>query len=372
MSVTIPWAKPFLSGREKEYVTAALDSTWISGGPFVDRFEQEFAKLHDVPEAITTSNGTTALMLTMLALNLQPGDEVIVPAFGFMAPANMVIMAGATPVFVEVLPDTWCISPSAVNQAITRRTRAVVAIHTYGNTCDLGALQLICGMHGVALIEDCAEAAFSVYRGRHVGTIGDFGCFSFHAAKTITTGEGGMVLALDEQTRHNMRLIRSQGMDACSPRYWHTVVGHNFRLTNMQAAIGCAQLERLDTVCSRRIMMGQLYAARLRDIDGVEMQTTTEGAALVPWAVAIRLTPSVFGSRDTAMRRLLDAGIETRPGFYVASSMPIYRRYATNLLPVSEGIAETVIVLPSYPELTVDEIDFVCGELKRLQRYRTK
>lgn len=361
----IPWAKPRITNQDKQLVTEALDSTWVSGGPFVDRFERAFADLHGVGDAITTSNGTTALMLAMLALNLRPGDEVIVPAFGFMAPANMVIALGATPVFVEVLADTWCIDPKAAHRAVTAQTRAVVATHTYGNVCDLATLRALCDSKRIALIEDCAEAAFSEYRHKYVGTIGDFGCFSFQATKTITTGEGGIVLARDTSKFDMLRLIRSHGMS--QRRYWHLLIGHNFRLTNMQAALGCSQLGRLNEICCRRLAMQQKYAARLVGIDGLALQTVTDGALPIPWAVAVQLEPRAFGERDGVLRRMLDVGVETRPGFYAASQMPLYCRFIDKSLDVSEDVASKVLVLPSFPELTDDEIDRVCENLLEMR-----
>ena len=196
--IQYPWAKPVFLGKEQEYVKDALASTWISGGTYVDRFERAFGKLIKASEVITTSNGTTALYLAMLGLGIGPGDEVIVPGFTFVAAANMVIAAGAKPIFVDVDRDTWCINPACVVKAITKKTKAVCAVHLYGNVCDMKALQALCKKHKLFLIEDAAQAAFSSYQGQYAGTLSDVGTFSFQATKTIAMGEGGCVVTKDK------------------------------------------------------------------------------------------------------------------------------------------------------------------------------
>ncbi|MCA9130864.1 MAG: aminotransferase class I/II-fold pyridoxal phosphate-dependent enzyme, partial [Planctomycetales bacterium] len=237
----IPWATPSYWGREREYVNDALESVWISGGPYVDRFELEFANALGVAHAITVSNGTTALHLAMLGLEIEPGDEVILPGFGFMAAANIVLHMGARPVFADVDPATWCMDPESVAAKVSNRTKAIVPIHTYGCAADLSSLRNLCMSKGIALIEDAAEALGTKFGGLQVGTVGAVGTFSFHATKTITTGEGGMVTTNDDALNERMRLFRNHGMSG--RRYYHHVAGHNFRMTNLQAALGCAQLE---------------------------------------------------------------------------------------------------------------------------------
>lgn len=361
----IPWAKPNLGAKENRYLRNALASTWISGGPYVERLEREFLLRHRSRYGMAVSNGTTALQLALLALDIGPGDEVIVPGFTFVAPGNMVLAVGARPVFVEIDPEIWCVDPAAVERAVTPRTKAIIAVHIYGNVCDMDALGAIARRRGLFLVEDAAEAAFSRYKGRLAGTMGDIGCFSFQATKTITTGEGGFVLAKRKEHGDRMRLIANHGMRP-GKRYWHDAVGHNFRLTNMQAAVGCAQLERLDGFVKDRARMARLYRKHLAGIGGAAMQTMRPEVAPVVWAIAVRLDPARFpGGRDEVMRNLAGHGIETRPGFYPFGAMPLYK---SRRLPVCEAVGRTVISLPSFPDLSEREIKLVCDRLKALAR----
>jgi perosamine synthetase len=365
----ISWAKPTFGGNEERYLVEALKSTWVSGGPFVDRFEREFADHHESPFAIATSNGTTALHLALLGVGIDLDDEVIVPGFGFMAAANVAINLGAVPVFVDVDPRTWCIDPTAVERAITPRTRAIVAVHTYGNVCDMDAIVAIAARHNVALVEDAAEAAFSRRGDKRAGTTGTVNCFSFQATKTIATGEGGMVLIRDELAYDQMRLWHSHGMRP-GRRYWHEIAGHNFRMTNLQAAIGCAQLEQLNWILTMRNRVDCSYLRHLDGIEGVTRQHFDADVDPVIWAIAVKLDPRAFqGDRDWVIGEMLARGIETRPGFYAASQQPLYqhRRWCSEL-PVSEDVAANVIALPCFVDLTEDEIARVCDALRSLRR----
>lgn len=365
MKNKIPWAKPNLGMRERRLLKDALDSTWISGGPYVERLERDFLLRHRLRYGLAVSNGTTALQLALLALGIGPGDEVIVPGFTFVAPGNMVLAVGARPVFVEIDSKTWCIDPAAVERAVNKKTKAIIAVHVYGNLCDMDTLADIARRHGIALVEDAAEAAFSSYNGRLAGTMGDIGCFSFQATKTITTGEGGFIMTRRRELWKRMRLIGNHGMRR-SKRYWHDRIGYNFRLTNMQAAIGCAQLERVDGFIKDRARMIELYRKHLKGIGGVTMQRFPPEVAPVVWAVAVRLDPACFKSgRDTVMRRLARSGIETRPGFYPYSVMPIYK---SRKLPICEAVGSAVISLPSFPALRERDIAFICENLKALSR----
>jgi perosamine synthetase len=267
----IPWAKPTLYGDEIDTVVDALRSTWISGGPYVDAFEDEIARRLDSPYAIAVSNGTTALHLAFLGLGIGPGDEVIVPGFTFVAAANMALAVGANLVFADVDPSTWLLEPASVARLISPRTRAIVVVHLYGNVADMDALLEIAGEHRTAVVEDAAEAAFCRHKGRFAGTMGDVGTLSFQATKTITTGEGGMVLTGDEQMFRRMLLLRDHGMRQ-DKRYWHDVVGYNYRLTNLQAALGCAQLRHLDTIRAERARVHRTYRNCLAGINNFQQQ----------------------------------------------------------------------------------------------------
>ncbi|HEY1816678.1 MAG TPA: DegT/DnrJ/EryC1/StrS family aminotransferase [Kofleriaceae bacterium] len=365
MTETIPWAKPVVSDRERRYLIDALDSSWISGGPYVDRFEREFVRYHEAAHGLTASNGTTALHMAFLALGIGPGDEVVVPGYTFVAPGNMVIACGATPVFADIDPATWCVDPASVERCIGPRTKAIVVVHVYGNVCDMDALSALAARHQLPIVEDVAEAAFSRYRGRPAGTFGELGCFSFQATKTITMGEGGFVLSRSLPLFEKMRVLRDHGMRK-DKRYWHEVVGFNFRLTNLQAAIGFAQFEQIEEVIVRRRAVIEAYRARLDGVPGIELQRFRPEVDPVVWAVAARLEPSAFTrDRDGVIGALAEAGIETRPGFYPFSVLPPYE---SQRLPVAEEVGAQVISVPSFPTLTVDQIDHVCDQLVSLRR----
>ncbi|WP_428623630.1 DegT/DnrJ/EryC1/StrS family aminotransferase, partial [Sedimenticola sp.] len=239
----IPWMEPVYWGNEEKYVVDALKSSWISGGKYTDLFEGRFANYIGAKYALTTSNGTSALHLAYLGLGLVAGDEIIVPGYCFMAAANVAINIGLKPVFVDVDRDTWCLSPADVERKITSKTKAIIPVHTYGNVSDMTPIIELANRYGLFVIEDAAESLGSKYAGQQSGTIGDVGTFSFHATKTVTTGEGGMVVTDNEDVYKRMVLYRNHGMGV--RRYWHEVPGYNFRLTNLQAALGLAQLEKI-------------------------------------------------------------------------------------------------------------------------------
>ncbi|HAM34804.1 MAG TPA: DegT/DnrJ/EryC1/StrS family aminotransferase [Elusimicrobia bacterium] len=364
-SLRYPWAKPCFGRKEKEYVADALESSWISGGPYVERLEKEFIRRNGAAYGLSTSNGTTALHLALWALGIGPGDEVIVPGFTFVAPGNMVLALGATPVFVDIDPKTWCLDPARIEAAVTPRTKAVIAVHVYGNVCDMDAILSVSRRLGLAVVEDAAEATFSRHKGRCAGSMGDLGCFSFHATKTMTTGEGGFVLAQKRELWEKMRVIRDHGMRP-GKRYWHDVVGHNFRLTNLQAALGCGQLESLEDRLQARRKVYERYVRRLSGLPGIELQSFAPDVDAVVWAVALRLDPERFsGRRDALIAQLGEAGIETRPGFYPFSLLPPYRCAP---LPISESVGANVLSLPSYPELGEADVDHICAEFQRLTK----
>lgn len=363
----IPWAQPCLWGDEETYVSEALRSTWLSGGPYVEKLEQDLARYHGVRFCLTTSSGTSALQLALLAVGVGRGDQVVVPGFSFMAAANMAIAAGAQPAYADIDPDTWCMDPASVDRKISRKTKAIVAIHPYGNVCDMRALRHLAAQRKLFLIEDAAEAMFSRYRGRLAGTLSDIGCFSFQATKTITTGEGGCVLTSERTLFERMRLIRNHGL-AQRGRYWHSAVGHNFRLTNLQAALGCAQFTHRTKIIAAKRTVHALYRKYLKHEPGIRLQRFAPNVRPVVWCVAIEIDPSVFGaSRDQVMTRLGRFGIETRPGFCPPSLMPLYHAPS---LPVAERISAQIISLPSFPALTERQITYVCNRVTQLKQAR--
>ncbi len=361
----IPWATPVLWGHEEAFVADALKSTWISGGPYVERFERELASLLGVGFAGAVANGTAALHAAYLALGIRPGDEIVVPGFAFMAAANIALHVGAVPVFAEVDPDTWCITAESIRRKLTPRTKAIVVIHSYGNVCDMESILALAKDKNIPVIEDAAESFGSLYNGRYSGTLGTIGIYSFQATKTITTGEGGMAVTNSKAIADRISLYRSHGL-LRKRHYWHEVPGHNFRLTNMQAALGCAQLEKLDVIVRERERVHARYQTYLSRIDGMITQRFTAGVKPVVWAIAAKLDPAAFPQgRDAVMTQMQEAGIETRPGFCAASMMDFY---CAPPLPVCEELSRQIISLPTYPTLHDDQIEYICDCLERLRR----
>jgi perosamine synthetase len=366
MTYSIPWAKPKFWGPELDYVSDALSSTWISGGKYVERLEREVATFCGISHALAVANGTVAIHLAYLAIGLRPGDEVVAPGFGYLAAANVALHLGAKPVFADVDPASWCVTADAIAKVLTPRTRAVVPIHTYGNACDMDPIMELCRDRGIIVIEDAAESFGTRYKGRQTGTIGDIGCYSFQATKTITTGEGGMVVTGHEELVDALQLYRSHGVRRT--RYLHEVAGLNFRLTNMQAALGCAQLGCIGVIEKARQCMRERYYEHLAGIKGISLQEYTTDVEPVLWAIALKLDPAVFPQgRDLVIEQLSEMGIEARPGFYPPTAMP--NLYGTPIeIPVCAEIGHHVISLPSYPALTSGDIQKVCTSLSSLRR----
>lgn len=365
MNKIISWFQPNFWGNEKAYVLDSLESSWLSDGHYLNKFEKEFSKIVQTQNTITTSNGTTALYLALLAESITSNDEVIVPGYTFAAPINMILAAGGTPVYVDVDPNTWCISPLEVEKAITKKTKAIIPVHIYGNVCDMGSILEISKANNLEIIEDVAEAFLSKYNDQYAGTFGAFGCFSFQATKTITTGEGGAIVSNFSDKAQRARLIRNHGMTK-EKRYWHHEVGHNFRLTNMQAALGLAQLEQINSISQSKIRVNDAYRECLKDLPGIQLQKIEKEVSAIIWAVAVKIDSAFFkGDRDYLVQALLAEGIETRPGFYSFDKMPIY-----NCKPLknSISISENVISLPSYPTLTNDTICYICDKLKSFRK----
>ena len=364
-SIYYPWAKPDFWGNEKEYLLQALDSTWISGGAFVDRLEKEFAQFCGTKFAVSSSNGTTSLHLAFLALGLKPEDEVILPGFCFMAAPNVTLHMGGKPVFADVDPETFCVTAEKIEPLITSKTRVIVPIHPYGNVCEMDEILQLADLHHLPVIEDAAESFASRYKGNLTGTMGLMGSFSLQAAKTITTGEGGMVITNDEELAKKMALYRSHGL-LRKKHYWHEVAGYNFRLTNLQAAIGVAQLEHINDIIPERKRVHEDYEEYLGSKEGVSLQKYQKNVDPVLWAIALKLDPKAYPQgRDAVIEQMKEAGIETRPGFYTPSQMP--HIYSCPHLPAAELIASQIISLPTYPSLTTEQINFIATKLLNLR-----
>ncbi len=360
----IHWATASLLGNEQRYVLDAIASTWISGGPYVDRFEKDLRIYCDSPNVLVSSNGTTAIHLAYLAAQLKPGDEVILPGFGYMAAANVALHMHLKPVFCEVDPRTWCMRAEDVEKVMTPKSKAIVPIHTYGNVCDMRPIITLANKCGIVVIEDAAEAFGSVYEGKKAGTLANLGTYSFHATKTISTGEGGAIATDREDFAETIRLMRSHGVG--KTRYLHKVAGHNFRLTNMQAALGCAQLERIEQVEAKRRELWGWYRDALNQIRGVTLQHFEDTVDAVVWAIAVVLDPKVFSQgRDGVIQKMSEDGIETRPGFYSANAMA--HLYGRQQLVTSDFLARNIISLPSSPVFSKEQVESICHSLAKCQ-----
>jgi len=354
----IPVYQPDLSGNERRYVLDCVESGWISSiGKYTSRFEQMLFDYTGIAHGAAVSNGTVALHLALHCLDIGPGDEVIVPTFTYIASVNTITQTGATPIFVDSRPDDWLIDVDDVRRSITPRTKAIVAVHLYGSMCDMPALVALAGEHDLKIVEDCAEALGSTLCGMHAGAFGDVGTFSFFGNKTVTTGEGGMVVTQDEVLAARMRKVKGQGQ-SLERRYWHDELGFNYRMTNICAAIGVAQMERIQPILERKRQIAALYRAELRG-SGVEFQRPIEGVVSSDWLVSLLLPAGT--DREGTMRRLADQGVDSRPVFHCAHQMPMYRTGGTH--PVAESIAARGISLPSYPALTDQQVILVCQKL---------
>lgn len=354
----IPVYQPDLSGREREYVLDCLDSTWISSkGRYLAEFEAGFAAWTGVSHAAAVCNGTVALHLALAALDIGPGDEVIVPSFTYVATANAVRYVGAQPIFVDSDASTWQPCFDAVAAAVTPRTRAVLAVHLYGGACDVARLRELCDARGLLLVEDCAEAIGTRLHGRHVGTYGDVATFSFFGNKTLTTGEGGMVAARDPEIDRRVRHLRGQGL-APDREYWHDIIGFNYRMTNLCAAIGLGQLERLDAIVAAKQALGRRYTVALAG-SRAQLQAPTSGEESSYWMYTL-LAPDE-SRRDAARRALAEAGIETRPTFNPVHRMPMFADARAHC-PIADDLAARGMNLPSWhrlPDEAVAEIALI-------------
>jgi perosamine synthetase len=366
--VRLPVAEPFLGEEELRYVSECVLTGWVSSaGRFVTRFEQLFAERCGVAHAVAVSNGTAALHVALVALGLGPGDEAIVPTLTFVATANAVAYTGATPVLVDSEPVTWNLDPEAVAAAITPRTKAIVPVHLYGHPAEMDAILEVAAEHGLPVVEDAAEAHGALYKGRPVGSLGRAGTFSFYGNKIVTTGEGGMVVSDDAELAERIRVLRDHGMEP-GRRYWHPVLGFNYRLTNLQAALGVAQLEKLDEILAAKRRIGERYAAGLGGVPGIELPPAESWAESVHWLYSVLVDPAELGARDGVMDALDAAGIETRPFFTPIHQQPLYATGAR--LPVAERLAERGLSLPSAVTLTDAEVDRVVAAVASLAQAR--
>lgn len=356
----IPIAKPFVGEEEQKAVIEVLSNGQLSQGPKVAEFEQAFAAFHGAKHGIATSNGTTALMSALMAHGLGPGDEVIIPSFSFFATASCVLSVGAKPVFADIDPVTYCLSPEAAEAAITPRTRAILPVHLYGLPAPMARFEALCRTRGLLLLEDAAQAHGAAIEGRSVGTWGTAG-FSFYPTKNMTTTEGGMVLTNDDEIANRLRMVRHQGM---STQYLHEVVGYNFRMTDVEAAIGLVQLRRLPAWTEQRRANAAYYDAHLKN---VLKPVAPPGYRHVYHQYTVRVPEGV--DRDAVVKRLNERGVGVR----VYYPLPIHKQpvfqareeYRSLHLPETEKAVASVFSLPVHPALTQAELEYVVKEVNQ-------
>ena len=351
MKYRIPVAEPEIDNEELQNVIEAVKSGWVSSkGPFIEEFERNFSSYVNVKYGVTTSNGTTALHLALVALGLGKGDKVLVPSLAFAAVANAIAYTGAEPIFVDSHPEYWCINPSEIEEKIDSKTKAIMVVHLYGHPCDMDEIMRMAEDHGLHVIEDCAEAHGAEYKGRTVGSFGVVSCFSFYGNKIITTGEGGMCLTNDEELASKMRMLRDHGMKP-DKRYWHDIIGFNYRMTNLQAALGVAQLKKMDFLIAKKRQIGIAYKKLLQNLP------TVKPAPEMPWAKSVYWLYSVLvdkALRDKIIQYLEERGIEIRPFFYPIHILPPYKKKIK--LPVAEELSAAGLNLPSGFRLSVNQI----------------
>jgi len=330
----------------------------------VAEFEEQMANFCNTKYAVSCCNGTAALHLALLACNIGPGDEVIIPTLTFIATANAVSYTGAKPVFVDVDSETWNIDPLQIEHAITSNTKAIIPVHLYGHPADMDPIIDLAKKYNLYVIEDAAEAHGAKYKGNNVGTFGDAGTFSFYGNKIVTTGEGGMVVTNDDKVDEKIRLLRDHGM-LKSRRYWHSELGYNYRMTNLQAAIGVAQMDKIRSIISKKKKIAHSYSENLKGIKGVILPPEMPWANNVFWLYTILVDEEVSGvSVKEIEHDCKEQGIDTRPFFPPLHTQPIYK--TGQKLPVSEKISSRGISLPSAPVLRTTEIERVCYVIRRL------
>jgi len=366
----IPVCMPLLGKLEKEYLLDCINTNWISSsGKYIKLFEEQFSRYCQTKYGVTATSGTAALHLAFTAAGIGKGDELIMPVFNIASPAFAAIYCGAKPIFVDSESDTWNMDPAQIERKITRRTKAIVPVHIYGHPCDMTAIMRIARKHKLIVVEDAAEAHGAEYRGKKVGGIGDMGCFSFYGNKIITCGEGGMVVTNKKKWADRMRSLKNLSF-LPEKRFWHKELGFNYRMTNMQAALGSAQFERIDEMTECRRKNAILYNSRLKDIPGVTLPVERPLTKNVYWMYSILIDKNFGRNRNELIKRLKSMGVESRTFFIPMHQQPVLKKMqvaSNGRYPVAEDIAKRGLYLPSGSGLKKKEIEYVCDCIQKIQ-----
>lgn len=361
----IPWANPSLNKQDKFFLNKSFESNWISGGYYVQKFESDFSKFLKLKKTLTVNNGTSAIHLVYLTLGLKKGDEIIFPGYGYMAASNIAIQLGYIPVFVDVDLESFCIDSDKIYRKISKKTKLIVAINTYGNICNFDEIIKIGKKNNILILEDAAESLGSTLNNKQSGIFGDFSTFSFQATKTITTGEGGMVATkLSSKIYNKMKLYRSHGVS--KEKYYHLLPGNNFRLTNLQAAIGYSQLKRINSIKKRRMEIFLLYNEIFSKNKDIQLQKFNKNINPMIWTLPILLNNKKKLYRKKLMTKMLKNNVETRNGFYSPNRLKIYNKYRFNDLKISDKISKNIICLPLYNSLSDKEIRYIAKTFIKL------
>lgn len=366
MNARILYTKPSIGPLEIEYATDAVRNGWGDRCyEYIFRFEEAFKKHLGVKYAIATSSCTGALHMGMAALGIGPGDEVIMADTNWIASAAPIVHLGAKPVFVDILPDSWCLDPDLVEAAITPKTKAILAVHLYGNLCDMDRLLAIGARNGIPVIEDAAEAIGSQYQGKRAGSMGAFGSFSFHGTKTMTTGEGGMFVTNDAELYETVLTLSNHGRArGQTKQFWPDIVGFKYKISNVQAAIGCAQVERIEELIARKREIMATYRAALAHVPEISLNPENEGTVNGAWMPSAVFAHEMGIDREMLINAFSAQNIDARVFFYPLSSLPMFERKTTNR--IAWSIPQRAINLPSYHDIGVDNIERVAGVIRGL------
>jgi len=367
----LPVCEPYLNGDEKNYVMDCIDTNWVSSrGKYINEFEERFADYCGCRYGITTTSGTTALHLALTVLDIGPDDEVIIPTYTMIATAFAVIYTGAKPVLVDSEPRTWNIDIKKIEKIITSKTKAIIPVHIYGHPCEMDPIMDIAKRYGLFVVEDAAEAHGAEYKGKKAGSIGHINCFSFYANKIITTGEGGIVVTNDRNLAEKARQLKDLSHSP-SKRFLHNAIGYNYRMTNLQAALGLAQFANIDRFIEARRQHAYHYNSLLKDVSGIELPHEEKWVKNVYWMYSILINDEFGINRDELMEKLKVEGIETRAFFIPMHKQPVLQKkgyFGRVRYPVSENISKRGLYLPSSSGLTLKDIDFVCKKIKKIRQ----